>query len=115
MDDDSTAFASREETGRAILKVLLLRQTFLQSKGIADIRHVLTAPERGELTKAARQKYEETEEQRLLQARDKGNRERQTHRRVRPPTQAEAVAPASATHLRHAAGLGGAGLQRPIR
>ena len=55
--EGSAAFASQEETGRAIFSVLQRRQRFFWSKGIADVRHVLTSDERGELTKAVRQTH----------------------------------------------------------
>ena len=45
------AFASQEETWRAIRDVLELRQSYLKSKGIEDLRHVLTSDERAERTK----------------------------------------------------------------
>ena len=61
------AFASQEETWRAIRNVLELRQSYLKSKGIEDLRHVPTSDE---LTKRARADYEASEEQRALQARD---------------------------------------------
>ena len=61
------AFASQEETWRAIRDVLELRQSYLKSKGIEDLRHVLTSDERAELTKRARADYEDSEEQRVLQ------------------------------------------------
>ena len=61
------ACASQEETWRAIRDVLELRQSYLKSKGIEDLRHVLTNDERNELTKRARADYEDSEEQRILQ------------------------------------------------
>ena len=61
------ACASQEETWRAIRDVLELRQSYLKSKGIKDLRHVLTSDERIELTKRARADYEDSEEQRILQ------------------------------------------------
>ena len=61
------ACASQEETWRAIRDVLELRQSYLKSKGIEDLRHVLTSDERNELTKRARADYEDSEEQRILQ------------------------------------------------
>ncbi len=73
MDEDSTAFASQEETRQAILSVLKLRQNFLHSKGIDDMAHVLTNDERGELVKSARFSYETSEEQLHLQTRDQEN------------------------------------------
>ena len=69
--EDSTALASEEETGRGILSVLQLRHEFLRSKGIADMSHVFTKAERSEFTSLARQTYEESEEQRILQDRDR--------------------------------------------
>ena len=67
-----TARPSRRRRRRAeqSCRCLHLRQKFLRSKGIADMRHVLTEDERGELAKAARQTYDKSQEQRLLQARD---------------------------------------------
>ena len=64
------ACASQEETWRAIRDVLELRQSYLKSKGIEDLRHVLTSDERAELTKRARDDYEDSEEQRALQEKD---------------------------------------------
>ena len=57
------ACASQEETWRAIRDVLELRQSYLKSKGIKDLRHVLTSDERIELTKRAKADYEDSEEQ----------------------------------------------------
>ena len=65
-----TAFASQEETGRAILSVLKLRHDFLRSKNIDDMRYVLTEPERQELVRVARDQYEQSRQQRALQERD---------------------------------------------
>jgi len=64
------AFASQEETCRTIRNVLELRQSYLKSKGIENLRHVLTNDERAELTKRARADYEDLEEQRVLQHTD---------------------------------------------
>jgi hypothetical protein len=64
------AFASQQETWRAIRDVLELRQSYLKSKGIEDLRHVLTSDERAELTKRVRAEYENSEEQRALQDTD---------------------------------------------
>ena len=61
------AFASQEETWRAIRNALELRQSYLKSKGIEDLRHVLTSDERAELTERARADFEDSEEQRVLQ------------------------------------------------
>ena len=61
------AFASQQETWRAIRDVLELRQIYLKSKGIEDLRHVLTSDERAELTKRARADYDDPEDQRVLQ------------------------------------------------
>ena len=61
------ACASQEETWRAIRDVLELRQSYLKSKGIEDLRHVLTKDERKELSKRAKADYEDSEEQRSLQ------------------------------------------------
>ncbi len=69
-DDDSTAFASQEETRQAILSVLKLRQHLRWCKGIAEMGHVLTGDERGELTNAARAAYEEYGVQVVLQETD---------------------------------------------
>ena len=67
------ACASKEETWRAIRDVLELRQSYLKSKGIKDLSHVLTSDERMELTKRARADYEDSEEQRKLRALDISN------------------------------------------
>ena len=56
------AFASQQETWRAIRDVLELRQIYLKSKGIEDLRHVLTSAERAELTKRVRAEHENSEE-----------------------------------------------------
>ena len=64
------ACASQEETWRAIRDVLELRQSYLKSKGIEDLRHVLTKDERKELSKRAKADYEDSEEQRSLQELD---------------------------------------------
>ena len=64
------AFAAQEETWRAIRNVLELRQSYLKSRGIEDLRHVLTSAERAEFTKRVREDYEESGEQRALQERD---------------------------------------------
>ena len=71
------AFASQEETWRAIRDVIELRQSYLKSKGIDYLRHVLTSDERAELTKRARADYEDSEAQRILHDLDigKGNAE----------------------------------------
>ena len=50
--------------------MLQLRQSYLERKGIRDLRHVLTNDERAELTKRARADYEDSEEQRVLQHAD---------------------------------------------
>ena len=47
--------------------MLELRQSYLKSKGIEDVRHVLTSDKRAELTKRTRADYEDSEEQRSLQ------------------------------------------------
>ena len=60
------ACASQEETWRAIRNVLELRQSYLKSKGIEDLHHVLTSDERNELIKRARADYEDSEAQRIL-------------------------------------------------
>ena len=60
------ACASQEETWRAIRDVLELRLSYLKSKGIEDLHHVLTNDERNELIKRARADYEDSEEQRSL-------------------------------------------------
>ena len=61
------AFASQEETWRAIRDVLELRQSYLKSKGIEDPLHVLNSDERAECTQGARKDYEDSEEQQQLQ------------------------------------------------
>ena len=70
VDDEDTAFASKEETGEAILSVLQLRRTFLQRKGITDMRHILTDEERAELTNTVLVDYEMSTQQVELQERD---------------------------------------------
>jgi hypothetical protein len=70
LDEDSTAFASQEETRQAILSVLKLRQVFLQGKDIDNLCHILSPDERGELAKSARMAYEMSVEQLDLQLRD---------------------------------------------
>ena len=70
-NDEVTAYASKEETGRAILAVLQQRHEFLQSKNIADTSHVLTSRERAEMVKLVRRKYESAEDQLRLQRRDR--------------------------------------------
>ena len=69
--DDDTAFAPQAETGRAISNALQIRHEFLWRKNIADLRHVLSESERGELVKGARSVYENTAEQLALQAQDR--------------------------------------------
>ncbi|MDA8583139.1 hypothetical protein N9L68_02875 [bacterium] len=71
------AFASQEETCQAIRDVLGLRRSYLRSKGIEDLRHVLAGDERAELTKRIRDDYEGSEEQRVMQDTDRGNWQRQ--------------------------------------
>ena len=68
-DDEhhGSAFAPQEETWRAIRNVMELRHKYIESKCIADLGHVLTPNERGELTKGVRDEHEATEEQRVLQ------------------------------------------------
>ena len=61
------ALAAQEETCRAIVNVLELRQSYLESKGIKDLRYVLTGDQRVELIKRAKAEYEDSEEQRILQ------------------------------------------------
>eukprot|EP00959_Pyramimonas_sp_CCMP1952_P356459 7464944-Pyramimonas_sp.AAC.1 len=68
--DADTAYASQEETARAILSVLRVRQQFLQSKGAVDMRHVLTDDQRRELVQRVRQEREQSDHQRALQQRD---------------------------------------------
>ncbi len=69
-DDCDAAYASQEETARAIQAVLRIRHDFLRSKNIADMRHVLTEEERAELVKRAREEYESSDFQVQLQNRD---------------------------------------------
>ena len=69
-EHQSNAFASQEETCRAIRDVLELRQSYLKSNGIDNLRHVLTSDESAELVGRVRTEYEETEEQRALQDKD---------------------------------------------
>eukprot|EP00959_Pyramimonas_sp_CCMP1952_P285571 5971070-Pyramimonas_sp.AAC.1 len=56
-----TAYASQEETGRAILSVLRVRQQFLQSKGVVDMRRVLADDQRRELVQSVRQECEQSD------------------------------------------------------
>jgi hypothetical protein len=70
LDEDSTAFATQEETRQAILSVLKLRQRFLQDNAIYNMCHILSSYERGELAKSARMAYEMSAEQLDLQRRD---------------------------------------------
>ena len=70
VEHHTSAFASHEETWRAIRDVLELRHKYVASTGIADLRHVLTEEERGELTKGVKDEYEDSVEQRLLQDTD---------------------------------------------
>ena len=67
--DCDTAFASQEETVRAIQSVLQVRQQWLRKKSL-DMRHVLNEDERGEIAKEVRGVYEQTPYQRRLQERD---------------------------------------------
>ena len=66
-----TAFAPEAETARAILSVLRVRRAFLETKNIHDLGHELTEPERGEISKRARDVYEATPPQLALQDRDR--------------------------------------------
>ena len=50
--------------------VLELRQSYLASKGIENLRHVLTPEERAEFIKRVREEFENSEEQRDLQDAD---------------------------------------------
>ena len=61
------ACASEEETWRAIRDVLEVRQSYLKSKGIQNLRYVLTSDERVEFTKRVRADFEESDAQRILQ------------------------------------------------
>jgi len=72
-DDEDMVFAAQEETGKAILGVLRLREAFLKRKGITEKFHILTSDERKEIVKAVREDYENTPEQRKLQAKDAEN------------------------------------------
>ena len=49
-DDDTTAYASQEEAGAAILSVLQERGNFLRGLGIQNMRHRLSSDQRGNLT-----------------------------------------------------------------
>ena len=55
-EEEIRAFASQEETVRAILSVLKDRQSFLTKKGRKDMRHIFDDKERSELCKRMRQK-----------------------------------------------------------
>ena len=50
--------------------VLGLRQSYLASKGIENLRHVLTVEERAEFINRVREEFENSEEQRDLQDAD---------------------------------------------
>eukprot|EP00959_Pyramimonas_sp_CCMP1952_P224104 4685748-Pyramimonas_sp.AAC.1 len=56
--DADAADASQEETGRAILSVLRVRQQLLQSKGVVDMRRALADDQRRELVRSVRQEHE---------------------------------------------------------
>ena len=70
IDEEMTAYASEEETYRAIREVLQHRQTFLVINNIADMHHILTSDERADIVKTLRHTYEESREQIILQDRD---------------------------------------------
>ena len=55
---------------RAIRDVLELRQSYLRSQGISDLRYVLTNKQRVEPIECARADFEDSQEQRDLQKAD---------------------------------------------
>ncbi len=69
-EDRGMAFASQQETARAIAAAIRSRQEFLSFKNIDHPRHVLTGPERQELVVRAREVYAQTPLQRELEQRD---------------------------------------------
>ncbi len=69
-EDVGTAFASQQETARAIASVLRVRHDFLRSNKIDDPRHVLTDSERQELVQRVQKAYWQTPRQRQLERRD---------------------------------------------
>ena len=66
--DIVTASASKEETVQAIKAVLRVRQHFLRSKGISNMRHIMDDPERKQFAKLVRDSYEQSDLQLQLQA-----------------------------------------------
>ena len=76
-----TAVASQQETARAIIPLLQLRQTFLNSIGLADMGHVFTSYEREEFVKRARAMFEESEEQAHLNQ-DRSAKRKRWHQHV---------------------------------
>ena len=65
------AFASEQETFRAIRDVLERRQIYLQSKGIKNLGHKMGEDQRAEFCKEVREEYENLEDQQTRQANDK--------------------------------------------
>ena len=65
------AFASEQETFRAIRDVLERRQIYLQSKGIKNLGHKMDEDQRAEFCKEVREEYENLEDQQKKQANDK--------------------------------------------
>ena len=69
-DDEVTAYASVEDTKKAILGVLKQRHAFLGRKGITDKGYRRTPKERGAMATHVRDKFGMTVEHRELQRRD---------------------------------------------
>ena len=65
------AFASQERTCRAIQDVLELRQSYLRSNGIELVFNSLSNKQRVELVERAREQFENSQEQRDLEVRDR--------------------------------------------
>ena len=57
------AFASEQETFRALRDVLERRQIYLQSKGIKNLDHKMDEDQRAEFCKEVREEYENLEDQ----------------------------------------------------
>ena len=115
--DYDTAFASQAETARAILSVLQVRHEFLRSKNIADLRHVLTDTQRGELVKCVRKKYEVSEQQLALQERDaeKGKAKGKTAKQGADGTKGSRGAPQPASKGSKAQGTGKGSLAKFLK
>ena len=65
------AFASEQETFRALRDVLERRQIYFQSKGIKNLDHKMDEDQRAEFCKEVREEYENLEDQQTRQAHDK--------------------------------------------